>query len=179
MTDNQPTPLEIAAAGQPDESGEIRGAWLDAYLDLRGSGLNFRKAAYAAWLCAPKATRQPGNLKELAALLNLKSDQIFYKWNSQSWLKDIGVDRLRQAVFMRHIGDIDRRTIHAAMIEDGSPGVAARRLFYEQAKLATPVEVDLPVDSNFERALLAAYGGTAPPPTEIKEDDSDQNDAQI
>ena len=175
MPNDEPTPLELAA----QNTDAPQGAWLDAYLDLCAAGLNWKRAAFAAWVNAPKSARQPRTMKELAALLNLKSEQIFYRWQQEAWFRDSGIDKLRQMIFQKFVADIDRKTIHAAMVEDGSPGVAARRLFYEQAKLAQPVEVDLPVDSNFERALLAAYGVSMPHQREIKENDSDQNDAQI
>jgi hypothetical protein len=159
---DESTPLERAAAGQADESGEVRGAWLDSYLDLRAGGLNWKKAAFAAWYNAPKSHRQPVTMKELAGLLNLKSEQIFYQWRKQPWFRESGIDRLRQTIFERFIGDVDRKTINEALFETGSPGVAARRLFYEQARLAAPVEVDVPADSNFERALKNAYGADRP-----------------
>ena len=143
---DQPTPLELAAASLDAPAG----AWLDAYLDLKAAGLTWKRAAFAAWVNAPKSARQPRTMKELAALLNLKSEQIFYRWQQEAWFRDSGIDKLRQLC-----------------------------LLVEQAKLAQPVEVDLPVDSNFERALLAAYGVSMPHQTEIKENDSDQNDAQI
>lgn len=148
------TLLELAALS-PDAPA---GAWLDSYLDLRAAGLDWRKAAFAAWTNAPKSARQPRTMKELAELLNLKSEQVFYKWQQAAWFRETGVDKLRQMIFQKFIGDVDRKTVHAAMVEDGSAGVAARRLFYEQSRLAVPVEVDLPADSNFERALRRAYG---------------------
>jgi len=128
------TPLELAAASLDAPAG----AWLDAYLDLKAAGLTWKRAAFAAWVNAPKSARQPRTMKELAALLNLKSEQIFYRWQQEAWFRDSGIDKLRQMIFQKFVADIDRKTIHAAMVEDGSPGVAARRLFYEQAKLAQP-----------------------------------------
>lgn len=161
------SPLEQAAANLDQPAG----AWLDAYLDLKAAGLPWKKAAFAAWFSAPKSTRQPGTMKELAALLNLKSEQVFYKWQQQAWFKDSGVDKLRQLIFQKYIGDVDRKSISEALNESGAAGVAARRLFYEQAKLATgPVEVDVPVDSNFERVLRAAYGGAG-----AQDDDSNED----
>lgn len=167
MADSDPSPIEQAALGLPDESGQVRGAWLDAYLDLRAAGLTWKRAAYAAWFNAPKTHRQPPTGRELAVLLNLKSEQVFYQWQKQDWFKESGIDRLRQAIFQRHIGDVDRATIQAALVEDGAAGVAARKLFYEQAKLTSfgPVEVDIPTDSNFERALKNAYGAESNPDT--------------
>lgn len=159
MADSELFSIEQAALGVSDESGQVRGAWLDAYLDLRAAGLTWKRAAYAAWFNAPKSHRQPQTGRELATLLNLKSEQVFYQWQKQAWFRETGIDRLRQMIFERHIGDIDRATIQAALVETGAPGVAARKLFYEQAKLAAPVEVDIPTDSNFERALKNAYGG--------------------
>lgn len=177
-TDDQPTPLELAAAGQTDPGNPFaspEGAWLDAFLDLKAAGLNWKRAAFAAWVNAPKATRQPGTMKELATLLNLKSEQIFYRWRNEPWFREMGIDHLRQSIFQKHIASVDRQTITQAITETGSPGVAARRLFYEQAKLATPVEVDLPVDSNFERALLAAYGGRGPEARDQERENDNQD----
>jgi len=162
--------IEQAAAGQPDPDNPKAppsGAWLDSYLDLVASGLHWKKAAFVAWSNAPKMARQPHTLRELSELLNYKSEQVFYKWQHQPWFRERGIDKLRQAIFQRFIGEVDRKTISEAVYESGSPGVAARRLFYEQARLAVPVELDLPVDSNFERALKNAYGP--------KDDDLDPN----
>lgn len=151
--------IELIAAGTSDDPNQrAEGAWLDSYLDLVASGLYWKKAAFAAWFNAPKNSRRPGTLKELAELLNYKSEQVFYKWQQQAWFREKGLDKLRQMIFQRHIGEVDRQTISEAAKETGSAGVAARRLFYEQARLAVPVEVDVPVDSNFERALRDAYG---------------------
>ena len=136
------TPIEFAATGTPDPDHPDKppaGAWLDSYLDLIASGLHWKKAAFVAWSNAPKPHRLPRTLRELAALLNYQSEQVFYKWQQQAWFRDKGLDKLRQAIFQRFIGDVDRKTISEAMYESGSPGVAARRLFYEQAKLAQPV----------------------------------------
>ena len=142
MADRELTPIEWAATGQPDPDHPDQppaGAWLDSYLDLIASGLHWKKAAFVAWSNAPKATRQPRTLRELAMLLNYQSEQVFYKWQHQPWFLEKGLDKLRQAIFQRFIGDVDRQTIAQAVHETGSPGVAARRLFYEQAKLAQPV----------------------------------------
>lgn len=128
------TPLELAALSADAPAG----AWLDSYLDLKAAGLDWKKAAFAAWVNAPKSARQPRTMRELAALLNLKSEQVFYKWQQAPWFHEVGIDKLRQMIFQKFIGDVDRKTVHAAMVEDGSGGVAARRLFYEQAKLSAP-----------------------------------------
>lgn len=127
------TDLETLAKGKEDEEGRIEGAWLDTYLDLMAAGLHWKKAAFAAWYNAPKMTRQPQTMVDLAKLLNYKSEQIFYKWTHQDWFQKLGIERARQAIFARYIGDVDRATINAALTEFGSPGVASRKLFYEQA----------------------------------------------
>lgn len=127
------TDLETLAKGTETEEGRIEGAWLDTYLDLKAAGLHWKKAAFAAWYQAPKGSRKPSTMVELANLLNYKSEQVFYKWQHQDWFQELGIERARQAIFARYIGDVDRATINAALIEFGSAGVAARKLFYEQA----------------------------------------------
>jgi hypothetical protein len=166
------TPIEWAASGTPDPDQPDQppaGAWLDSYHDLKATGLHWKKAAFAAWFNAPKAARQPKTMRELAMLLNYASEQVFYKWQRQPWFAAAGIDKLRQAIFQRFIGDVDRKTIAGALTESGTPGVAARRLFYEQAKLAMPIELDLSVDSTFEQALRRAYG---------KDDNGDDSETQ-
>lgn len=112
------------------------GGWLDAYLDLRSHGLHWKKAAFAAWYNAPKGKRQPDTQEKLAGLLNYKSPQVFYKWQKEPWFRELGIDKLRETVLLRHLADVDRSTIIAALEEVGSAGVQARKLFYEQ--LMTP-----------------------------------------
>ncbi len=151
--------IEHLAAGIGNlETKTVEGAWLDTYIDLCAAGLHWKKAAFAAWYNAPKTSRRPETMRELAELLNYKSEQVFYKWQNADWFQESGIEKARQSIFQRHIADVDRKTIASAMTEDGSAGVAARRLFYEQAKLAAPVEVDVSLDSAFERALKQAYG---------------------
>lgn len=129
--------LETLAKGTKDSEGRIEGAWLDMYLDLKAAGLHWKKAAFVAWYNAPKASRQPTTMKDLSELLNYKSEQVFYKWQHQDWFKDIGIEKSRESIFVRYVADVDRATIAAALTETGSPGVQARKLFYEQ--LSPPV----------------------------------------
>lgn len=152
--------IETYATGTRNSQGQLEGAWLDTYLDLCASGLHWKKAAFAAWFNAPKGSRKPATMRELAELLNYKSEQVFYKWQNADWFRESGIEHARQAIFRRYIADIDRKTIASALTEDGSAGVAARKLFYEQAKLAAPVKVDVSLDSAFERALKQAYGNS-------------------
>lgn len=168
MTTNEPTQLEIVAAGKL-EGDQIQGAWLNHYHDLRASGLCTREqAAYAAWYSAPKKYRQPRTQEELAALLNFKSDQVFYKWRHQPWWGK-AINRAGLEILEQYNADAHRRLVHLALTEGGSAGVAALRLFYERAgQLSGAVMIDLPEDSNFERALTRAYG-------ESVDSDSDQN----
>lgn len=120
------------------EQAAVDGGWLSAYRDLRAHGLHWKKAAFCAWYNAPKDSRKPDNQEELAKLLNYKSPQVFYKWQKQPWFRALGIDKLREAILLRHLGDVDRATIAAALNETGSPGVQARKLFYDQ--LIVPVQ---------------------------------------
>ncbi len=115
-----------------------KGGWLSAYLDLKSAGLHWKKAAFAAWYNAPKASRKPKNQDELARMLNYKSPQVFYKWQKASWFREFGIDRLRESILIQHLAEVDRRTIEAALQDDGAPGVAARRLYYDQLSAARP-----------------------------------------
>ena len=45
---------------------------------------------------------------------------------------------MRESILLQHLADVDRRTITDAKNADGSAGVAARRLFYEQVDKARP-----------------------------------------
>lgn len=123
------------------ESYADDGGWLDQYLDLRlmtyeqdgkDKKLSWKQAAFAAWSATPKKMRQPAKLKELATLLNYKSPQVFHKWRKQDWYKMLAIEDMRQSVFMHNLLQVDWATIDAAKTETGSPGVQARRLFYEQ-----------------------------------------------
>lgn len=118
------------------------GGWASAYADLRAAGLHWKKAAFVAWDAAPKSTRLPATLLDLAALLNYKSDQVFYKWRRAEWYVELGVDKLRESVFIAHLADVDRRTIQAALTEEGMPGVKSRELFYSQAREARRGEAE-------------------------------------
>lgn len=127
--------LERYAKGHRNNDGHVEGAWFDTYLDLKAAGLHWKKAAFSAWYNAPKSSRQPGTMVQLAELLNYKSEQVFYKWKQADWFQELGIEQYRESIFTRYVADVDRKTIAAALTEDGSPGVAARKLFYEQAGL--------------------------------------------
>lgn len=169
------SPIELAAAGQSDESGEIKGAYLGHMYDLISSGICGKgatarnRAAYAAWYSAPKKYRLPQTQNELAELINLKSDQVFYNWRHSDWWPK-AISRAGLALLEEYNADAHRRLIHLALTEGGSPGVAALRLFFERGGQLAGVTIDLPDDSNFERALRRAYEQG---PTN---DDSDQDD---
>lgn len=125
-------------------NGQVEGAWLDAYLDLKANGgLHWKKAVFAAWYNTPKATRQPRTMKDLAAQLGYASEQVLYKWRKSTWFKDISIDSIRERVFMNHLADIDQVTIGAALNETGTAGVQARKLFYELAKVLNPNRMEL------------------------------------
>lgn len=122
------------------------GGWASAYSDLRASGLPWKKAAFVAWDSSPKSTRLPATLLDLAELLNYKSEQVFYKWRRQEWYTALGVDKLRESVFVAHLADVDRRTIHAALNEDGMPGVKSREQFYNEMRQARRGEAEQQAD---------------------------------
>ena len=124
--------------GVYDLAGE--GGWLSAYCDLLEAvyedetgvvrKLSRQQAAFVAWDCAPKQTRQPETMLELATLLNYKSEQVFYKWRKTGWYKTL-ILAVRQNILLPYLHDIDRKTIGAALTEEGGAGVQARKLFYE------------------------------------------------
>ena len=132
--------------------GQVRGAWLDAYLDLKASGLHWKKAVFVAWHSAPKATRQPRTMKDLATKLGYASEQVLYKWKKQEWFKASGVDQIRETIFLDHLAEVDQVTINAALYETGRDGVQARKLFYELAGVLNPNRVELanPEGETFE-----------------------------
>jgi len=165
--DKPASPLELAAAGQQVGEGleeRIEGAYLGHMYDLIASGVcgkgsvARKRAAYAAWYSAPKKYRLPRTQNELAALLNLKSDQVFYNWRHGKWWSE-AINRVGLELIENYNADAHRRLIYLALNESGSPGVAALRLFFERGgQLTAGVTIDLPEDSNFERALKRAYG---------------------
>lgn len=113
------------------EKQATAGGWLDSYLGLKASGLFWKKAAFVAWYAAPKKKRKPENQEELAGLLNFKSPDVFQKWRHQDWFKALGVEKLRESIFVDNLVDVDRATIEAALNESGRAGVQARKLFYD------------------------------------------------
>lgn len=116
------------------EADALAGGYLDAYLDLKAAGLHWKKAFFAAWFNAPKPKRQPETLEKLAGELGYKSPMVFYKWRRQAWFKEHGIEGLRERILTEYLPDVDRKTITAALAEDGAAGVAARKLFYEQLR---------------------------------------------
>lgn len=137
------------------------GSWLSLFLDLRASGLYWKKAAFAAWHAAPKHARQPATMRELAAALGYKSEQVLYKWKHQEWFRECGVSTLRQQLYLHHLPDVDRQTFEKAASPDGSH--LDRKLFYDQLQQALqdavdPDAADVTVDVTFRRALEKAYG---------------------
>lgn len=151
------------------------GGWRDAYLDLRAATyelngkqkrLSWKQAAFAAWDNAPKKNRRPKTMVELATLLNYASEQVFYKWRKQGWYRELAIG-LRESILLQYLADVDLKTIAAALGEDGSPGVASRKLFYEQLELGkSQVEVSVNYDdlnSAIERELarMAESGADA------------------
>lgn len=163
-----------------EETAKASG-WLDAYLDLRAGGLHWKKAAFAAWYNAPKRQRQPETQNALAKLLNYKSPQVFYKWQKAEWFRKLGLGELRERVLMMNLADVDRRTIQAAIEEDGSAGVQARKLFYEQLLTPTtrvehsgpdgrPIRTEITNDDSEHRIAsilsILSEAGAIPSPTE-------------
>lgn len=135
--------LEELAKGQADENGVLQGGWLNTYLDLKLAGLHWKKAAFIAWQAAPKATRRPRTMRELATELGYKTEQVFYRWKKEAWFAEIDPDKLRRAKLANFLADVDERTVTAAMVETGAPGVAARKLYYELAGVLNPARLDI------------------------------------
>ena len=145
-----------------------RGGWLSAYYDLLACTytddtgehkLAWQQAAFTAWDCAPMGTRQPGTMAELATLLNYKSEQVFYKWRRSAWYRVLVLE-VRQRIMTPYLCDIDRKTIDAALAEDGSAGVAARKLFYEVAGVMGKSGVVIDGETGPDRITLE-WGDTA------------------
>ena len=160
--------IEEFGKGIKKADGQVEGAWLDAYLDLRANGLHWKKAVFAAWCNAPKATRQPRTMKDLAAQLGYASEQVLYKWRRAPWFKDASIDGIRETVFMNYLAEVDQATIGAALSETGTAGVQARKLFYELAGVLNPNRVELanPEGESFEIKSIdyrQKIGNLAPP----------------
>lgn len=54
--------------------------WWNDYLELRGQGWDWRKAAFIAWLSLPSKRRKPKTQAQLADLLGLRSDRTLRYW---------------------------------------------------------------------------------------------------
>ncbi len=130
--------------------------WLDAYYDLRNGTwlddegnerkLTWKQAAFVAWDSAPKGIRKPKTMKELAAVLGYKNEHVFYKWRKREWYRKLVIE-LREGILLPYLRDVDEKTIEAARREDGSAGVAARKLFYEQLGLSKQ-NVNIEIEHN-------------------------------
>lgn len=120
----------LASQGTENENGQIEGAWLSNYWDLRAAGIRWQQAAFAAWHNAPKSTRQPRTMRELAELLGYASEQVFYKWKQQDWFEQHSVETMRESIFLDYLADVDRATIAAALTGTHQD----RRLFYDELR---------------------------------------------
>jgi hypothetical protein len=120
----------VTTAAEIEQAAQT-GGWLEHYLHLKAQGLHWKKAAFVAWYIAPKKKRKPANQAGLAELLNYKTADTFRKWQHQDWFKELGIERLREAIFIENLVDVDQQTIKAALCEKGRAGVQARKLFYD------------------------------------------------
>lgn len=105
--------------------------WWQEYLQLRGEGWDWRKAAYIAWAASPARDRWPGTQEELAdKVLGLKSDRTIRKWRETHPGIDDRIQQLQVAPLMLHRRDVIEALI--AVAQDPDPKAHQdRKLFLE------------------------------------------------
>lgn len=105
--------------------------WWEAYLELRGEGWDWRKAAYIAWASSPARGRWPETQEELAdKVLGLKSDRTIRKWRETHPGIDERIRQLQVAPLLLHRRDVIDALI--AVAQDPDPkGHQDRKLFLE------------------------------------------------
>ena len=101
----------------------------------------WKKAAFIAWLAAPRQSRQPATMTELANLLSV-SRETLWSWKNKNPEIDNMISRLRYDVLSAHLSDVDSVTIRQATSVDGT--VAARELFYRRVADARLVDSGQP-----------------------------------
>jgi hypothetical protein len=117
QTPGQPKSREAFEAFE--QHHESFGWWAD-YAHLRNEGFTWRVAAYIAWSSSPLQRRWPTTLKELAAVLGLKSDKVIYKWRKLDPTIDARVEAFRAEPLLRYRSDVLFALIDVASTHDPS-----------------------------------------------------------
>jgi transcriptional regulator with XRE-family HTH domain len=89
----------------------------------------WRKAAFIAWSAAPRDSRRPTTLGDLADLLGV-SRKTIWGWRQANPEIDQAISRARIDALLAHLSDVDMVTIFQATDPEGT--VAARRLYYDR-----------------------------------------------
>jgi len=103
--------------------------WYEEYQELRAQKLDWRKAAYVAWLATPKIGREPATIADLANLLGI-NDRTIRGWvQRQPELKELA-RQMQMAPLMAYRSDVVGALIAAASVPAPTHS-ADRRLFFQ------------------------------------------------
>ena len=132
---------------------------------------DWRKQAYIAWSCVPKAKRWPKTEQEFASLIGLSNTATIRKWKLND--PEIGerIATLPKALLANHVADVLEAMVTVA--SDPIPqATAERKLFLEVAGIYNPkgsldikglvtVEMDEVLDDEEQAAVEAMMRGLA------------------
>jgi hypothetical protein len=165
-TPGQPASRQAWAAIQ-DAIKEL--PWYSDFLELRGYGLDWRKAMAVAWKASPGRNREPATQAGLASMMGLKSDRTIREWfEKQPDLEEL-VATFQASPLFQH-----RRDVIEALVESASNAEAAhsgdRKLFFQltgdleeksQQRLVGPGEGPIIILPAKQQEDVAAPAGTA------------------
>ena len=126
----------------------------------------WRVAAFIAWMCTPRAQREPKTLEELALLLGLASAGAFRQWRARDPGVDEMISRLPRQLLAGNLADVYAATVAVAVCHDPK-GHPDRRLVFELTGVL----------SSRGATAVAVAGATAVPGldlnfvTELEDDD--------
>ena len=104
--------------------------WFDEYLKLIDLGWPWRVACYMAWAAAPKISRQPTTLDELAVMLGLRSPRVIYTWRAKYPAINQVVAMLQAAPLWEHRREVIEALVSVASTPDYK-SFNDRKLFLE------------------------------------------------
>lgn len=138
-------------------------------MELRGHGLDWRKAMAVAWKASPGRNREPATQAELASLMGLKSDRTIREWFEKDPSLDDLVATFQASPLFKH-----RRDVIIALIESAATNAPAnsadRKLFFQltgdleeksQQRLVGPGEGPIIILPAKQQEDAAAPAGTA------------------
>jgi hypothetical protein len=104
--------------------------WYTDFLELRGYGLDWRKAMAVAWKASPGRNREPATQAGLASMMGLKSDRTIREWFEKQPDLDELVSTFQASPLFQH-----RRDVIQALVDSASnpapTNSADRKLFFQ------------------------------------------------